>query len=198
MGREFELKYAADPRQQEKILACYDSFETIAMETTYYDTPDGALSARRFTLRRRMENGESVCTVKTPADGHGRGEWECRCAEIEAAVPLLCDLGAPRELQQWCKDGLTEICGARFTRHAKTLTVEDATVELAVDAGVLLGGGRKEPLCEVEVELKAGSEAAASCFAAQFAAEFGLRTEKNSKFRRALRLAKGEDYGTAG
>ena len=70
--------------------------------------------------------------------------------------------------------------------------VDGAVVEIALDRGVLLGGGREVPLCEVEVELKAGQPEAAVAFAENLAEEFGLRPERKSKFRRALALAEGE------
>ena len=79
MGREFELKYAATAQTQADIEARFGDFQTIAMETTYYDTADHALSARHITLRCRRENGISVCTLKTPTGGIGRGEWEMEC-----------------------------------------------------------------------------------------------------------------------
>ena len=193
MGREFELKYAALSPQQEALRAAIPgSWQSIAMETTYFDTPAGELSARRITLRRRMENGVSVCTVKTPAPGGARGEWECECDSIEKAVPELCKLGAPQALLQWAGGELVPTCGARFTRQALTLELESCTVEIALDHGCLLGGGQEQPLCEVEVELKAGNDAAAVAFAESLAAKFGLKPEKRSKFRRALALAKGE------
>ena len=66
-----------------------------------------------------------------------------------------------------------------------------AAVELALDAGVLLGGGREAALCEVEVELKSGTEKAVSAYGEWLAGEFGLVPEKKSKFRRALALAEG-------
>jgi len=90
------------------------------------------------------------------------------------------------------KQGLVEVCGARFTRLYKQLSVEGAVVELALDRGTLLGGGRELPLCEVEVELKAGTEDAAAAFAQTLAQKYGLQPEKRSKFRRALALAKEE------
>lgn len=192
MGREFELKYAATLAAQQAIRdALGEGFQTIAMETTYYDTPDRRLSAVRYTLRRRMENGVAVCTVKTPADAHGRGEWECRCDRIEDAIPELCKLGAPEDLRRWTETGLIPICGARFTRLAKTVEAHGAVLELALDTGKLLGGGKEELLCEVEVELKAGTEEAAEAYAAELAGRFGLTPEKKSKFRRALALAEG-------
>ena len=84
------------------------------------------------------------------------------------------------------------MCGARFTRLAKTVELPGCTVEIALDEGVLLGGGREIPLCELEVELKAGTEAAAMAWARHLAEKFGLRSESQSKFRRASLLAKGE------
>ena len=192
MGREFELKYRATPAQQAAILKEYGDFTPITMETTYFDTLDGALSASRITLRRRFENGTSVCTVKTPADQHGRGEWETECDDIKAAIPILCKLGCPVDLTSLCEKGITPICGAKFTRLAKTLTLTHCTVELALDNGILTGGGKEISLCEVEVELKAGSETAATDFAHEFAARFGLLPEKKSKFKRALSLSRGD------
>ena len=69
MGREFELKFAATKADLETLQAQFGNFTPITMETTYFDTLDGALSASRITLRRRFENGTSVCTVKTPVSG---------------------------------------------------------------------------------------------------------------------------------
>ena len=189
MGREFELKYRADSGKISEIRKKYGSFSSISMETTYYDTPDGSLRRLRWTLRRRFENGKSVCTVKTPAAGGGRGEWETACGNIRDAVPELCKLGAPRELLALTADGVTESCAARFTRLAKLVEADGCTVELALDERTLLGGGKALPLAEVEVELKAGSEAAAVAFAQALAAEFGLTPEPKSKVQRALALA---------
>ena len=189
MAREFELKYAATPEIQEKIREKFGEFEKISMETTYFDTPDGALSARHITLRSRQENGVCVCTLKTPGEGHGHGEWDAQapwCAETAAKLWRACG-----ETPVAFED-LVPVCGARFTRRAALVELPLCTVEVALDAGVLLGGGKERPLCEVEVEVKAGSEEAAVDFATSLAAEFGLSPERESKFRRASALAKGE------
>ncbi len=192
MAVEFELKYSAEAAQQEDICRQYLSqVRQYQMETSYSDTPSGALSQRRITLRRRMENGESVCTVKTPISGYGRGEWDCRCEDLQQSLPLLCQAGAPRELLELAAEGLEQVCGARFTRLAGDVTLEGAVVELALDQGVLLGGGQEQLLCEVEVELKSGDPDAAVAFGMLLKSKFGLITEEKSKFRRALDLARG-------
>ena len=192
MGREFELKYAASREAFAQLLQRWDDFAVISMETTYYDTLSGALSTRYITLRRRMENGVSVCTVKTPISDLGRGEWELECGDIKTAIQKLCKLMGSEELRLLTEDGVIPVCGARFTRRAKCLRLPECEVELALDEGVLLGGGRELPIREVEVELKEGSEAAAVAFAEELAAQFGLTVEERSKFRRAQMLAKGE------
>ena len=190
MGREFELKYRAEGAKIAALRAKFGEFTAFTMETAYYDTPAGDLNRLRWTLRRRYENGKSVCTVKTPAADGSRGEWETKCTDILDAVPELCKLGAPQELATMTADGVAQVCAARFTRLAATLEIENATVERALDEGVLLGGGKELPFAEVEVELKAGSEAAAVAFAESLAKEFGLTPEPKSKVQRAMELAK--------
>ena len=193
MGVEFELKYTADPETQEKIFAeFFRNCQRYQMATTYYDTPSGSLSARHITLRCRMENGEAVCTVKTPMEGYGRGEWDCRCDDIRKSIPMLCDQGAPKELISLTAEGVQEVCGARFDRRAASVAFGEGMLEIALDRGVLTGGGKEEPLCEVEVELKSGAPELAIAFATQLKESYHLIPQKKSKFRRALDLAKGE------
>ena len=104
-------------------------------------------------------------------------------------ILALCKAGADEELLRVTAGGLMEVCGARFTRLAKTLEIPGGTVELALDQGVLLGKGKELPLAEVEVELKAGTDQAATAFANALAEEFGLVPEEKSKFLRAMALA---------
>ena len=189
MGREFELKFRADAGVISAIREKYGDFTPISMETTYYDTSDLKLSMHHWTLRRRMENGVSVCTFKRPHQDGGRGEWEAEAPNIMEGVMTLCRNGADWELMRIASGGLMEVCGARFTRLAKTLEIPGATVELALDQGVLLGRGNELPLAEVEVELKEGTDEAAIAFARALAGEFGLIPEEKSKFVRAMTLA---------
>ena len=191
MGREFELKFRADQAVITAIREKYGCFATISMETTYYDTFDLKLSMHHWTLRRRMENGTSVCTFKRPHKDGGRGEWEVEAPNIMEGIMALCQKGADWELMRVTSGGLTEVCGARFTRLAKQLEIPGGTVELALDQGVLIGKGKELPLAEVEVELKEGSDEAAIAFAKALAEEFGLVPEGKSKFARAMALAMG-------
>ena len=189
MGLEFELKYKADAAVQQRILEDLGPWQECAMATTYYDTPSGSLSARHYTLRCRMENQVPVCTVKTPAGDLARGEWELSGeADIRRAIPVLCEMGAPADLEELTQEGVLPICGARFLRKTTLLEVGDTLLELAVDQGILFAGEREIPLCEVEVELKAGGMETAAAWASILARRYGLEPEPLSKFKRASML----------
>ena len=105
------------------------------------------MSSRFFTLRRRKENGVSVCTLKAPAGELARGEWETECDSIEEAIPELCKLGCPPELPQLAAEGLVEVCGAWFTRRCREVEFAGAGLELALDEGILFAGETYVHLC---------------------------------------------------
>ena len=193
MGFEYERKYRTDEKTLRNIHSSLsEPFYVFQMETTYYDTPDEDLSQRKITLRRRYENGISVCTLKTPASGVGRGEFQTEADSIEDAIPVLCKLSGFEALETIVAKGLTAVCSAKFTRIARKIDFGSSTLELALDEGFLLGGGKELPLYEVEVELITGEPKDADLYGTLLANKFSLQEETRSKFRRAMALAKGE------
>ena len=190
MGKEFELKFAVPSAEVlDAVEQALDGQAVVwHMATTYYDTPDRAMRSRKWTLRVRQENETSVVTIKTPAPGGARGEWECHGTDPVAAAPLLTALGAPKELEELLREGVVPVCGAAFTRRAIPVQTGDTLVEVALDAGRLFREDREMPLCELEVELKEGSEAECAAFARALAEKFGLMPEPRSKFARAVSL----------
>lgn len=197
MGKEYELKFRTDPETLAHLeTAVGGVFQEIRMRTFYYDTPNWDLSARKWTLRSRMENESWVCTLKTPAAGYGRNEWEIPCQDIFAALPLLAAESGYRELADLTEKDLVVVCGAAFVRRCCLIELRNTTVELALDQGVLLGGRKELPFAEVELELKSGSEDTLLLFARKLQGDYGLATEHASKFARAKALAKEETHGT--
>ena len=194
MGQELELKYRATPEALEAIRNAFPGdYTEIRMETTYYDAPDGSLSARRWTLRCRRENDTYVCTLKTPtADPGIRGEWELECDNIEKAIPLLAEASGLAELTELTAGDIVPTCGARFTRLALPVALEDGTAELALDAGILINGAKELPFAEMELELKSGDPEALTATAQAIAHRFGLEYERKSKFARARMLGMEE------
>ena len=188
MGREFEIKYRLTPTALEALSQRFGPFETVSMETTYYDALDHGLSARKWTLRRRLENGVSVCTLKTPSPDGGRGEWEVEAPDIGSALKPLISLGAPEELLSLAKD-LTAVCSAQFTRRKTFFSWGSSQLELALDQGKLLGGTKEAPIFEVEAEVKSGLDGDALSFGTWLETEYGLVPEPKSKYKRARELA---------
>lgn len=189
MGRELELKFAASSETLDAMEEKYAPLTPITMHTRYFDTPHQAFRERRWTLRLRLENGRPICTLKTRLSDGSRGEYETENGDIVSAIPALLEQGAPAELEELAREGLEEICGARFTRLARIIDVPGGQVELALDRGEFTGGGRTLPFTEAEAELKAGPDEVLARFGRALAAEFSLREEPRSKIQRAMALA---------
>ena len=192
MAIEFEMKYQATPEVQEAVkIAVTGDAATYRMESTYYDTPTGDLSQMRCTLRRRLENEKTVYTLKMPA-AQGRAEFEVEAEDLPQALAKLCKLSQFPNPELLDAETLIAVCGAAFTRTAITTQAEGCIVEIALDSGILTGGGKAIPLCEIEVELKSGTPDAAVAYANALAQQYQLTPEHQSKFRRAYLLAGGK------
>ena len=189
MGRELELKFAASSETLDAMEEKYAPLTPITMHTRYFDTPHQAFRKRRWTLRLRLENGRPICTLKTRLSDGSRGEYETESGDIVSAIPVLLEQGAPAELEELAREGLEEVCGARFTRLARIIDVPGGQVELALDRGEFTGGGRTLPFTEAEAELKAGPDEVLARFGRALAEEFSLREEPRSKIQRAMALA---------
>lgn len=189
MGRELELKFAASSETLDAMEEKYAPLTPITMHTRYFDTPHQAFRGRRWTLRLRLENGRPICTLKTRLPDGSRGEYETESGDIVSAIPALLEQGAPAELEELAREGLEEVCGARFTRLARIIDVPGGQVELALDRGEFTGGGRTLPFTEAEAELKAGPDEVLARFGRALAEEFSLREEPRSKIQRAMALA---------
>lgn len=190
MSVEYEIKFSATAALHRQLLQDFPG-ETVHfdMQTTYYDTPDHQLSARKITIRRRLENGHGICTVKLPLKT-GKLEIEAAGDDIFQALP---NMDLPEDLSLFLQVyPLVPVCGAAFHRIAITVPISDGVVELALDCGELTGGGRTAALCEIEAELKQGEPAALDLFADCLAEKYGLIRERRSKFVRAAALSRGE------
>ncbi len=189
MGKEIECKLLAPGREVlgEIARSFAPSGTTVHNETVYYDL--GALSDRKWMLRvRTADGGAPVYTFKAPGEGYERVEFECEASSPADAAARLVALGAPAELAQL--EAFREFCGASFDRTAILLETAGAAIELALDDGELIAPGRSEPICEVELELKAGPVGPMLALRDALAEEFGLQELTKSKFARAQALAR--------
>ncbi len=204
MATEIEMKLGVpSPDALEQVLSdpeliqyAKDDYETRHMKSTYYDTPDNLLYQRRWTLRLRDEGGHTVAAFKTAntSDDSGfftRKEWQCTVDNIEDAIPLLIDQGAPRELKSLLKGkGLVPCCGAEFERKSVCLYMDEGVrIEIAGDVGRLFSGSREAPICELELELLYGDAGSLPPLCNQLVADYGLTEERRSKYERARALS---------
>ncbi|MCL1806213.1 MAG: CYTH domain-containing protein [Oscillospiraceae bacterium] len=181
--------------EDERVQACLmKDFSDTEMDAVYYDTEQGELDKRQWSLRLRRENGVSVACCKTAGGRDGslvsRGEWQVFAEDWEKALPLLVSEGAPHELLA-LSGSLVPRCVIQFTRTAAPLRLQDGSAaELALDRGTLSAGEKQESLLELELELITGELGEMVALAAYLEAKHALSKEYNSKLARALRLVR--------
>jgi triphosphatase len=158
--------------------------------SVYFDTSDGELRRRGYTLRVRSIGDRFVQTVKSLDSGAGlfsRGEWEYQVdgpePEFErlAATPLA-DLDVLR---------LAPIIRSDVMRTACRLSQNGAEFELDVDQGIIFAGGHELPVSEVEIELLHGEADSAMALARRIADHVPVKLGVMSKPERGFALADG-------
>lgn len=189
MATETEIKLTGDIARALGDAALRLSFREKLMRTTYFDTAARDLGAQKRMLRLRREGNDSIVCLKAPSAQDGvRLEWEVRADTLDdAALAALIALGAPSDLP--AADQLAPLCGAEFTRRFALLHFPDGScAEVAHDCGVFLGGGKRRPFEELELELKSGAPDAMRAFAKKLCQTCALREEPLSKLERAKLL----------
>lgn len=178
-----------------RVVPLVQSSGDIQMQAMYFDTADNLIARTRGGLRLRRENGESVVCLKLSAkesfDGacKAREEYECTAPDIRTGLRKLPSVGAPQAFcDTLCKSNLLEIGRMEFTRHAYQLAYRDCTCELSLDSGKMRRIGRSAPICEMELELKTGSEADFDALALALQDAFSLHPQPLSKLARMMQL----------
>ena len=169
MSNEIELKLRISPadaarlRQHPLILShLREPPVTRKLNSIYYDTPDLALLDAGISLRvRRMAGGwfQAVKAAGHSSAGlHQRMEWE---DIIAAGHPDFSKITEPALTRIFDQPSLRQELAPIFTtdvRRTEWHLVWDNGdhVELALDIGHLVVGAAREPIREIELELKAG------------------------------------------
>ncbi|WP_428542165.1 CHAD domain-containing protein [Rhodopila sp.] len=162
--------------------------------TTYFDTTDRALSRRDISLRVRRSGERLVQTLKADKKAGliaDRAEWEWA---IEHDTPDLLLLAAtPVAAQLPVRPELAPMVVTEIERSIRLLTLDgDVVVEAAIDIGVIIAGGKREPVRELELELRSGDPAALYRLARELHAAVPMTIESQSKATRGYRLLTGE------
>ncbi|WP_322095005.1 CYTH domain-containing protein [Paraburkholderia bannensis] len=208
MGIEREIKLALPQDQVDAALRFFATRtgaegHAIRLENIYFDTPELALARAKSALRlRRAPQGwlQTFKTVGVAQNGlHARHEWEMPVAGEALEVDRLlheCDEAGVSTALSAAAANLIPLFRTDFTRTLWTLTVAGTQVEAAVDQGEVTadvnGETRRAPICEIELELKDGDEAALHTLADELAKALpGLAPDDISKAQRGYRLREG-------
>ena len=168
--------------------------------TTYFDTPDHLLDRAGLTLRVRRSGNTHTQTVKARAADRGlatdRTEWEWRIGQNKPDISLLAKTRVLAKAATAVKDRLEPVFVTDVQRTTRLLRLDDGTVvEAAIDAGNIEAGPVREPVSELELELKSGCIGPVYRLAAglQVVAPFWISTE--SKAARGWHLRTGQTEG---
>jgi len=194
MAIERELKFRLAPRMATRAVSALALGRGQSLAAVYYDTPDEALRRARMALRVRRERGAWLQTLKCGISASARGEWQASAprgrldvtrlqrAEIHKASGV--DIGA-------LAGRLRPQFETRFTRRAAEIHFDAAIVEAALDRGAIIARGAREPILELELELKHGAPSRLARYAKSLVAPLGLALAVESKAERGYRLANG-------
>lgn len=200
MSREIEIKLSVPEEHALRlwgVLAHYAHDEPVThrLFSAYYDTPERALKTAGAALRLRREGGRWIQTVKSEgrvAGGlHQRAEHEVVVAAQLPSFPAIAEAGlgdlvADRRL----REALTVAFTTEFNRTSTLLRpAAGKVVEVSLDRGVIAAGDRREPICEIELELKAGTPRNLFELALEIAAALPVRLDNRSKAERGYALA---------
>src|SRR5579864_9366736 len=194
MSREIELKLEVPPGAADRLLsqpwlAC-GSTQLQRELSVYFDTPDGALRGRGYTLRVRSVGDRFIQTVKSLKMAAGlfeRGEWEC---DVNGPEPDPAALAAT-PLEKIDADRLQPVVRTQVDRRVCRLKQPGAELKVDVDDGLLTASGRQSAVNEIEIELLRGRASAAVSLARKIAAQVPVKLGVMSKAERGFALADG-------
>ena len=162
------------------------------LRSVYFDTPDQVLRRAGWGLRVRATGRGFVQTLKrqTAPGQTARDEWEVPVASEALDHAALKSTPAHRLLKGRRRD-LAPRFATTVVRRVRMVDWEGARIEVAFDAGELSAGKRREPIYELELELKAGEPAALFSLARRLARDLAIVPVFESKAERGWRLADG-------
>ncbi len=201
--REIELKLDIPPADLERLRKhplVRDHAQgrpvTRALDTTYFDTSDHALSEAGYALRIRRVGPERIQTVKGERVAAGgvfdRLEVE---TSVDSDVPDLDRIPdealAARLREIVGEKSLDPIFRTTFRRTRRILRSGETEWTLDIDEGEIVADEAREPIREVELELRTGDSAQLLEFALRLQEQLDVVPSMRSKAERGYALAQG-------
>jgi triphosphatase len=194
---ETELKFEVDAAGAKTLgehLLLSSLGQARKLRAVYYDTPETDLRDHGLTLRVRDDGKRRIQTVKQSTPGcHSlhREEWEC---VLDAAAGLSPDLDAAartplgKVLSRRELGFIRPVFEVEIKRVTRTVEVDGAIIEIAMDRGCARAEDRRSPIGELELELKSGPPAALFTLARECASVTPLELSFLSKASRGYAL----------
>jgi inorganic triphosphatase YgiF len=204
---EIELKFQvpAGRRAALQRAVATPSARVTRLQAIYVDTADRRLAAAGLALRLREEGRTWVQTLKGRGDGLAhRLEHEVRLP-ARAGTPVIdpsrhAGSAVGAQLQAALRAGggapaeLVEVLRTDIRRTHRRVASGGAVIEIALDAGELLAGGRRATVHEIEFELISGPPRALPALAERWARRHGLWWDVRTKAERGQRLADAVEH----
>ena len=167
------------------------------LETYYYDSPSYTLCRLGLTLRLRRRGKSWYQTLKTHVDDpvclFHRKEWTKKIDQSEPDLNAIPAAAWPENICPVQQGALKRLFKTKIKRTRVDLQWPDpiagsAIIELCLDQGRIIAGDLSEKICEVELELKDGTQSALFDLEDRFRSDFHLDCETLSKSDRGFAL----------
>ncbi len=202
MTQEIELKFIVDKESVDALRQHLNQLsgehhEPVQLLNIYYETPDNWLRRHDMGLRIRGASGRYEMTMKIAGRVvgglHQRPEYNIDIAQPELELERF-----PAEV--WPQGSLPETLSAEvqplfstdFWREKWLVSEGKSRIEIALDLGEVRAGERREPICELELELLEGDVNDVLKLARKLVNQSGLRQGSLSKAARGYHLAAGD------
>ena len=199
MAIETELKLQLEPRhvarlREHPLLKRAKEHATRQLYSVYYDTPGLDLWRAGIALRLRRVGERWMQTIKDGGNAagglHQRNEIE---TEIAAPLPNFDVLDDSEMAAHFASPALRArlkpLIVTEFTRTSCVLTpAAGVAIEASIDCGQLKSGDATAPICELELEVKAGPAWRAFQVALQLLQTVPLLVDDRSKAQRGIAL----------
>jgi inorganic triphosphatase YgiF len=199
-SREVELKLAV-PAGSARVVARHPllrASQTVRRRevSNYFDTPGLALARRGVILRVRHSENRWIQTLKAEdrdSVAADRAEWEWPLIDGQPDLALLRTTPIADEVPVGLD--VAPVFATEVDRTIRMLEFGGTVAEAAWDQGFIIAGECREPVDELELELREGDPAELYRLAIKLHEDLPLTIASESKAARGYRLRTGEPPG---
>ena len=129
--------------------------------SVYFDTDKHKLRKKGVMLRVRRIGNRYIQTIKATGKSglFERDEWPYGIASAQPDLELARGTALEALVARKLHRRLKPVVETRVARTVYPLRSSTGEIEFTVDRGTIAAGDRSAPLCEIELELKRGSQA---------------------------------------